>query len=307
MSLSFEAAKQGWWQLLTSPGSRNDNRSPLFGDNNGVAVGMLMLVPLLIALSRTGRSRAEQWLHRFLTVGVLYRAITTYSRGGFLAAGTLALAFMLRSPRKVRALAGAALAATLVLSAMPDRFWDRMNTIAAEEDARDRSSASRLYFWQVAVTMAQDRPLGVGVNAFQWAYDDYDVTKGLYLHRRAVHSTWFGMLAELGFGGLALFVASIALAWLACWRARRLARLGLVSQDLGHYASALEAALAVFAVGGTFVHIQYTEMLWHIVGLTMAVHFQTSEQMARSVEEKERAAATLRPAWTNVGAQPAAP
>ena len=37
MSLGFEQAKQGWARLIFSPGSRNDNSIPMFGDNNGVA------------------------------------------------------------------------------------------------------------------------------------------------------------------------------------------------------------------------------------------------------------------------------
>jgi hypothetical protein len=47
VSLGFEATKQGWAELLIRPGAPNMNTLPLLGDNNGVAVGILMLVPLL--------------------------------------------------------------------------------------------------------------------------------------------------------------------------------------------------------------------------------------------------------------------
>jgi len=39
LSLGFEAAKQGWAGLILHPGSPNNNDLPLFGDNNGIAVG----------------------------------------------------------------------------------------------------------------------------------------------------------------------------------------------------------------------------------------------------------------------------
>ena len=48
LSLSFEGAKQGWYYLLTNPGWPNPNPLPFLGDNNRVAVGMLMLIPTII-------------------------------------------------------------------------------------------------------------------------------------------------------------------------------------------------------------------------------------------------------------------
>jgi probable O-glycosylation ligase (exosortase A-associated) len=280
-SLAFESAKQGWVQLILNPGGTNTNELPFLGDNNGVAVGMLMLVPLLIALARSATRRWERWLHLFLSVGVLYRALSTYSRGGFLAAGALGFTFLLRSPRRLRAFAGAALAAAITLSVMPDQFWNRMQTIEVEDgQERDRSSAGRLHFWDVAIDMAEDYPIGVGVNGFTQAYDRYDTSDGAFGRARSVHSAWFGMLAELGFPGLMLFVAIISMAWMAASRARRLAGRDLISKELGDFGAALEMSLVVFAVGGSFVPFQYTEMLWHVVGLTMAVHFLTARQMA---------------------------
>src|SRR5262249_39295068 len=85
LSLAFENAKQGWVQMLLNPGGKNFNYNPFLGDENGVAIGMFMLVPVLIALARTASNRWEQRLHWFLAGGVLLRGIATYSRGGFLA------------------------------------------------------------------------------------------------------------------------------------------------------------------------------------------------------------------------------
>lgn len=41
--------------------------------------------------------------------------------------------------------------------------------------------------------------------------------------------------------------------------------------DLLPYATAIEMGLVVFAVGGAFVIFQYTEMLWHFLGLSIAL------------------------------------
>jgi hypothetical protein len=45
-----------------------------------------------------------------------------------------------------------------------------------------------------------------------------------------------------------------------------------VTPETGHLAVAVEMALLVCAVGGTFVTFQYVEVLWHFVGLSMALH-----------------------------------
>ena len=50
-----------------------------------------------------------------------------------------------------------------------------------------------------------------------------------------------------------LFVTAIGLAFAACRRARRLAKKGLVPEELGHYGTAIEAALVAFSVGSAFV------------------------------------------------------
>jgi putative inorganic carbon (HCO3(-)) transporter len=293
LSLSFESAKQGWVQLLTNPGGLNANELPIFGDNNGVAVGMLMLVPILVALARSAASRPERLLFQFLTVGIVYRAISTYSRGGFIAAAALGLIFLARSPHKIRTTLAASLVAALVFSAMPTEYWTRMDTIVVSEgEERGASESSRLHFWEVAVEMARDNPFfGVGHNSFNLAYDQYDFSEGRYGAGRSVHSAWFGVLAELGIPGLALFTANLLVAWIACRRARRLAAQGRVSAELGHLATAVEAALVVASVGGAFVIFQYVEMLWHLVGASAAIHYITLRELAaRTVPAPQPAA-----------------
>jgi probable O-glycosylation ligase (exosortase A-associated) len=267
-----------------------------------VAVGVLMMLPILVTLARTARTRWEKWLHYFLAVGMLYRSISSYSRGGFLAAAALAIALVARSQKKVRTLIGVAVAAAIALSVMPDSFWERMDTIAVtQNEERDSSAGSRLHFWGVALEMAQDNPiLGVGHNGFYVAYDSYDPTAAAFGRRRSVHSMWMGILAEFGFVGFALFVAQLGLAWGACRRTRRLAKLGSLAPELGQFAVALEAAFLVCAVGGTFVNFQYVEMLWHFVGLSAALHaFNLAAVPASSVERSVAGRPTPRVAQAN--------
>ena len=139
--------------------------------------------------------------------------------------------------------------------------------------------------------MANDRPLvGVGHRGYERSYNEYDFSHGQYLTNRAVHSAWFGIFAEGGYPGLAIFIAIFASSWWACRRTRQMARRGEIAESLGRYAIGLESALVAFAVGGSFVSFQHNEMLWHFFALTMALeHVATSQAAAGAPRVEDRA------------------
>lgn len=270
--LGLEGSKQGWGNLLFTPGSPNYNPIPFLGDNNGVALGMLMLLTLIVALVQTSPRPWERRMLQVGAIGVAVRAIVTYSRGAFLAAGALALFYLIYSERRLRSALGIVAICLIVIPVLPGQFWDRMNTITASEEARDESTAGRLHFWQVALRMAEANPvIGVGFNAFKYAYATYDPSEGGFGEDKAVHSSWFGALAELGIVGFALYVLMLAQTVILCHRAIRLTGNSTEGSHIRAFARALEGCVVVAIVGGTFLHIQYSEMLWHLFGLGIAV------------------------------------
>ncbi len=282
LSLGFEGAKQGWAQLVTNPGAVNTNQVPFLGDNNHVAVGMLMLVPVLGSLGASATLGWERRLHKFLAVGVLYRALATYSRGGFLSALVLGGVALVRSKRRGRALMAIALVTALILPVMPEAFWDRMGSILTPGEIRsevaggqvveDSSARGRLHFWSVARSMAESQPIfGVGHSNYSRAYNDYDTSLGQYGESRAVHSSWFGTLAELGVVGLLLFVSIMVLTLRAGGATRRMMRDSPDRSMLYQAGIMLETSMLVFCVGGTFVTMQYNEMVWHFIGIGMTL------------------------------------
>ena len=278
ISLGFECAKQAYAQLIIAPGALNNNTIAFLGDNNGVALGTMLLVPIIGALAQTATRRWERIGYRFLFVGVFMRGITTYSRGGFLAASVLGLFAVARSPRKFRALIAAATISGLVFLVMPQQFWDRMNTINASEEDRGDSAEGRLHFWSVARVMANAKPLtGVGFDGFSQSYEDYN-TSGDFGGERAAHSVWFGLLADMGYPGLLLFVLLWGSSLMSCWRVSAKCKGDPQRKDLRLYANALMTSLVTFAAGGTFLPFQYNEMIWHFFGLATTLAFLVEEQ-----------------------------
>jgi putative inorganic carbon (hco3(-)) transporter len=285
-ALGFEAAKQGYANLILNPGGLNQNTLPHLGDNNGVAVGMLMLATVFLALMRTTDHKWWRRLYFLLSIGVLYRGISTYSRGAFLALGALIFVYVLRSNQKMKAFVGAVVIALIVIPSLPPAFWERMGTMAvSSEDQLDASSASRIHFWRVAVDMANDYPLlGIGYNVYNNIYDRYDFSVGFYGEGRSVHSMWFGVLAELGYPALILFVLMIVLAITGMNKVARQARDGLLPMEYYHYAVGIQTAFASCVVGGSFLPWHYTEMLWHFIALSMALRVLAMRSVAKPVE-----------------------
>lgn len=302
MSLAFEGAKQAWAQMIVSPGARNTNEWVMLGDNNGVAIGMLMLVPMFLALIQTTPQKAWRFVGGMFTIGVAYRAISTYSRGGFLAAAVLALFIALRSKKRVRAVLGVALACWGVYSIMPASYWNRVDTI---QSAASTSEAPRIGFWMIGFEMANDNPiLGVGLNAYRYKFAEYDPSDGAHGSGRDIHSAWFGLLADLGYPGLTFFTLLIGrIVWIGS-RARKLARSDPSASGLAAYGTALQGQLLVFAVGATFISIQYKEFVWHVLGLGMALEHLVA-QKASIKAETVTALAETRP-QTRVG-EPSVP
>jgi probable O-glycosylation ligase (exosortase A-associated) len=281
LALGLEQAKQGWFYLITSPGGPNQNTSPFLGDNNGIAQGMLMLLPLIGFLGQTSGSKWRKLIFRGLFVGCLYRALSTYSRGGFLGAIGMGLAWWLRSFHKLRIAVGIVLTLLVVVPALPDAFWNRIHTISTYGQDLDTSAAGRLHFWDVALGMAAANPLlGVGFNGYNKAYDSFDTSDGTFGRQRSVHSTYLGVLAELGYPGLVLFVTILGCSFTACGQVRKLASRNEVPIELGNAAVALESSLIAFVITGAFLPSQYSEMTWHFIGLSVALRQIAVQKLA---------------------------
>ena len=276
LAIGIEGAKQGWMYMITRPEwGANPNKLPFLGDNNDVAVGMFMMVPIVIALARTTQQRWAQWGYWILTIGLIGRALTTYSRGAFLTGMALAGLYWLRSQQKLRGLIGLLIALAFILPALPQEYWERMETISTYEEQEETSALSRFHFWQVAVDMANTYPIfGVGYMGYMEAYNSFDTSKGKYGFSRATHSAYFQVLGELGYVGFVLYALVFFSAFRACSRVRQHVRHAPHDSSLwalDQTALALQNSLCALLIGALFLSFAYKEIVWHFIGLTIAV------------------------------------
>ena len=123
--------------------------------------------------------------------------------------------------------------------------------------------------------MAKDRPFGVGMRNFDYAYDSYDFLDGHYGHGRAVHNSHLQVLAEQGFIGFFLWIAAFVTAISRCMRMRKIGRGQLANSPDGEFvfimAGSLIVSMVAFIVGGTFIALALNDLTWMTFALVAAL------------------------------------
>ena len=292
-SFGFHAAKAGLASMLGGGVRFFDGLSGAFVDNNGYALGTVMILPLLLATAQNidvlvpAPGVLQTWARRGFYAAVplcIFAVIGTYSRGGFLSVSAALFVFLLLQRRRFTALAVVSGVLTLLLSVVPipQRYLDRLSTIGSYdkqvevdvEGARE-SAQSRPHFWKVGIQMGLDRPFGVGLRQYEAAYDRYDFLHGRYGHQRAVHSSHVQVFAEQGFFGAIVWAGMFVYACFACLRVRARSRLEHLSplhqQMLFTLANAMIASMTAFLVGGAFLALALNDITWLTFGVVAAL------------------------------------
>ena len=281
-SFGVHAAKAGLASMLGGGLRFFDGLSGAFVDNNGYACGTVMILPFLYAAAENidlvvpaAFPKVLVWSRRGFYLAIplcAFTVISTFSRGGFLALVAAIMVFIALHRRRVRlALAVSAVAVLgLVFVPMPDGYADRLNTLN-DYESDEGSALSRLHFWEVATAMADAEPLGVGLRNYEYAYDKYDFSHGRFGHGRAVHSSHFQVLAELGYPGEAIWLGLFACAFLIALRVRRRSWTPGLAPESSRLmlttSTAVMSSMAGFLVGGSFLGMALNDVTW----LTFAI------------------------------------
>lgn len=131
-------------------------------------------------------------------------------------------------------------------------------SVEARASDGDEGSGVRTKFWMKTFDMLADHPLGMGSRGYEAMSPYYLPEQWLTKGRRAVHSTWFEVMADFGYHGFVFYVLYI----LACfWELRRVRKSwGKGSGDFRLFQSfAMESSLVGFIVPSTFVGMFFVE------------------------------------------------
>lgn len=243
----------------------------VLGDPNDLALVLMFPVAFAVSLILTrGLGRSSKLLGLISVVTLFAAVIATQSRGGLLG---IMMVFGVYGYRRLQsktlfiAIGMVAAMALFVLAGISDRASG-----GSAETGIDASAMGRLHAWEAAFGMALHNPLsGVGINNYYANFFFYSPHWDGLNH--AVHSTWFGVLAETGFLGLAVFVFTIGL--LIRTALRSLNRIeqhqAQVDPAIHATAQAVLAGLLGTVVSGTFLTQGFTWPIYILAALIVAV------------------------------------
>lgn len=260
-----------------------------FADPNAFGTYLLLSVGVVMAASYRRRRSALSW-H---LVPIAAAILLTGSRATFLA---LVVAFALtafvggarRAGSRFRLAAVAALGgAVVLLAALPRSLTGPSLTRATGILEWDNPDDNRFHLWRMALRMWEEQPfLGVGLGQFRTASATMLATPTDFFP----HSTYLGLLAEVGIVGLAVIVTLPLLVVV-----------GLVAARLaGHpFATFLLFSAVSFSVMAATLNLENFRPFWTFAGLALAmvaVHAGpgASERPARGTRAPDRRI----PTWT---------
>lgn len=269
---------------------------PLFvNDNTGIYEGSILstvaiaIIPLIVWLARHGTVFKPDWrvwtFAGALIFACMLMPVGTQARTGLLCLGLLGVLSLRYVKRRMLFVGLAGAAGLLSLPFLPQSFKERMGTI--ENHQSDNSASTRVAVWKWTLDYVKDNPGGGGFDAYranrikyrtvvaktsggQTSLEFADVEdKG-----RAYHSSYFEMLGEQGYFGLALWL------WiqvLGLWQMERLQRrwrkLSAAAPEdstkrwQAPFANALQQAQLVYLLGSLFVGIAYQPFILMLIAL----------------------------------------
>jgi len=275
LSVCFFGIKGGVWTVLTGGGGRVwGPPGGMLQGNNELAVGLVILMPMLYYLRETTPHRWVRHLLLFFMVTCAFSILGSQSRGALLALASMAFFLGLKGKHPVRT---SVLLVVLVVGAiafMPENWSSRMGTIRTYQE--DTSAMSRIWTWITLWNAAVDHPLtGVGFMADNQAvFQRYAPLDGQWhIFAGAVyvaHSIYFQILGEHGFVGLGLFL----LLWLTTWvSANRVSRRAREHAEFASWMPLLmrmvQVSLVGYGAGGAFLSLGYLDLPYYIMGFVV--------------------------------------
>lgn len=271
-------------------------------NNTGLYEGSILscaaitIIPLAMWLAKYGTIFPPDWRVWTFAVALIFACVLipigTQARTGLVCLAALCLLFLRTAKYRTVFMAGMSILSLLALPFLPQQFVERMTTI--ENHQSDQSAGTRIGVWKWTLDYVQTNPLGGGFEAYLANKIEYDTVKSVNSgsnvittqervveQGRAYHSSYFEMLGEQGYPGLALWLLLHGTGLIQMELIRRRWKQSSVSQDadtpspfnapdtawISPLAKALQLAQAVYLVGSLFVGIAFQPFALMLISL----------------------------------------
>jgi O-antigen ligase len=278
------AAQEGYGEQRRLAGS--------IGEKNRFAQIMLMLVPLGMFRFWAERRLGLRAVAAAATGLVMLGLMLTFSRGAMVGFCVMILAMMVLRYVTARQCLAVLLAICVLLMLLP-QYLTRLESLGnlfssqAGIGAADNNARSRAAEAMSAVYMFADYPwTGVGPGMYQLHFQRYAEIVGTEIQGvkvqeelRQPHVLYLGLAAELGFPGLAAFLALVGVLLLRLNRARQ-ASLLAGRHDLALLAAGFLFAIISYLGSGLFLHFEYVRFFWLMAALASAASAVVMEELS---------------------------
>jgi probable O-glycosylation ligase (exosortase A-associated) len=246
----------------------------------GMALAMILPYLRYLQMHITDLQLLPKALHRFLPkeihgwirIGFGFAIfltglaiLGTQSRGAMLAGVMVVFFLLIKSRQKFRVMFVIALLLPLMLTFMPQKWWDRMETITADQQSMDRSSYKRTVSWGMAMNMASHELTGGGYNCFR--EHEFDMYSSDTSAVADAHSVFFEVIGEHGWPGFVIFMLLAMTTWFRASRVARQAKHHKSLNWLSDLARMSQVSMAAYATSGLFIGQAYFDLYYAIIAV----------------------------------------
>jgi O-antigen ligase len=286
----------------------------MFENPNDLALNLVTFLAPTLFIIIQDRKTSRRVFACVLATLMLAAIVCTKSRSGFLGLIAMGAVVVFYTARLKPALVfGILLTGLLAIPAMPQSFWDRMDSIMnAEEDPSGSREARIRLFNQGIEVFAQNPITGIGAGQFQNYTGPEMVEKW-----RVTHNAWLQVAAELGIFGLCIFFALVVRGYRACFASLRILRgtsrtrapvaygagwrrspaappnpLGLTPEDeriLEMNARGMIAAFVGWTICSFFASVAFNWTFYYVLALAVAGREILTQRRAEMAAEPEPA------------------
>ncbi len=288
-SIGFFGIKGGLFSLATGGSYKVFGPADSFiEDNNTLALALVMTIPFIRYIQLTARNKHIR-RGAMIAMGLCAIAVlTSFSRGALLASAAMGIFLAWKSPHRVRMFAAMIVIVPILLSLMPQAWWDRMNTIKTYDE--DASAVGRINAWHFAFNLALDRPLvGGGFQSFSRDLFQKYAPNPEDFHD--AHSIYFEMMAEQGFVGLLLFLSLGAGTFFTGSGIIRDTENRPELAWARHLAAMIQVSLVGYATGGAFLGLAYYDLFYHMVAIMAVIRHLVTQEIAAKPQKQPAALA----------------
>lgn len=271
-------------KFLASGGAHRAVGVPKLGDNNHMAMILIMVMPLLLYLFQYAKYRIAKLGFAGAFLGTCLAVVATGSRGALITLVAVGAWLIMLSQNRMRYFSIAAVVGVLIVASAPDTWTERMDTIKSAD--QDSSFMGRITAWKRASAIALQHPaFGGGFHAGQdpQLFLQFNGENGLLgfietpiaAYPAATHSIYFEVMGDLGFLGFFLFLALMLMPFMIRSRIKTLAKeIGPSANWARDCADMIAASMVAYLVGGAALSAAYFELPYITVMLMQVLYIQ---------------------------------